>query len=267
MSNLQKPFSKRQLEKRVQEVEEEYEKICRELDRISDAGAGRILERIEEICDDPTSDLMEQQRLSEELDDLFHSELYLEHKETNKVRLSAEYQVCVAKRDLEQLIRTLDIAEVPPVAPVTKRQLEKRVEEAEAEYQKICRELDRLSDAGVARILERMREIGNGRTSDPREQKKQDEELKELKDLYGSALYLEYKETKKGLQLADYQVIVAKRDLERFNRTLAIAEAPSVALPLKSKSLTSFFFALNTFTSLSPLVMLILLRSSSSHVA
>ncbi len=119
MSNLQKPFTKRQLEKRVQEVEADYQKICRELDRISDAGAGRILERIikvtKELNLNPVQFPMEQQRSDEELHDLYNNALYLEYMDTVDRVHAAEDRVYAAKRDLEHLITTLDIAETPPV--------------------------------------------------------------------------------------------------------------------------------------------------------
>ena len=125
MSNLQKPFSKRQLEKRVEQAEAELESILRELHRISDAGAARIFERIGEIAREHTSDPVEQDRLCDELDDLFRHDLYLKHMDTTERLHAANDRVRVAKRDLERFNRTLAIAEAPPVASLPQMSLPK----------------------------------------------------------------------------------------------------------------------------------------------
>ena len=113
--------------------------------------------------------------------------------------------------------------------PISKRELEAEVQEAEQEIKSIELELKKLCDAGADDILERLAEIWDKITGSlpPGE----DEKLRqESKILAGNPLYTGFMSTSLQLSRARARHSRAYFALQNLNQTLDTAEPPDIAL-------------------------------------
>lgn len=121
MESVQKPFTRQELEARVQEADAEVASIWEELEKVLDGGAEAVFDEMHEVklkihrCRSP----MENQKLREEYARLSNDFHIIQYHETNVRLMYAQRRYDSAVEALENMGKILSAAEAPPPAPVT----------------------------------------------------------------------------------------------------------------------------------------------------